>query len=303
MKRYLPLAITLVIGFVFLSAVYILNNAGGEESAVQEFNAQRSYQDVLNQVKLGPRTPGSQAHAAAGEYIQAELVNAGWDVEIQQLEFNQHVVKNIVARRGSGSPLILLGAHYDSRLAADRDPDPDKRSQPVPGANDGASGVAVLLELSRIIPADIQGQIWMVFFDLEDQGNLPGYDWILGSRAFAGSLELTPEAVVILDMIGDADLNVYLEKNSTDVLRREIWAAAEKLSFEEYLIPQEKYSILDDHTPFLELGIPAADLIDFDYPHYHTTQDTADKVAPESLKIIGDTIIEWLTPIITVGKN
>jgi Zn-dependent M28 family amino/carboxypeptidase len=303
MKRLVPLIITLIIGFLFLAVVFVMNEPETEQTGLQSFDPQRAYQDVINQVRFGPRTPGSQAHTAAVDYIQNELVDAGWEVELQQLEYNNHPIKNIIARRGSGSPLTLLGAHYDSRLSADRDPDPDKRVQPVPGANDGASGVAVLLELGRVLPAEIQGQIWLVFFDLEDQGNLPGFDWILGSRAFATQLEQKPDSVVILDMIGDADLNVYLEKNSTVALREEIWAAAERLSYEEYLLPQVKYSILDDHTPFLELGIPAVDLIDFDYPYYHTTQDTADKVSPESLKIIGETILEWLLPIITVGKN
>lgn len=303
MKRLIPLIVTLVIGFLFLSVVYVINAPKEEPEPGQVFDAQLAYSHVLNQMNFGPRTPGSPAHAAAIEYIQQELTGAGWDVTVPQIDYANQEIKNIVARRGSGSPLILLGAHFDSRFTSDRDPDAEKRSQPVPGANDGASGVAVLLELARILPAEIQGQIWLVFFDFEDQGNLPGYDWILGSRAFAVNMQQTPDAVVILDMIGDADLNIYQEKNSTPALRDEIWAAAQRLSYEKYIIPQEKYAILDDHIPFLELGIPAVDLIDFDYPYHHTSRDTADKVSAESLKIIGDTVLEWLLPRVAVGKN
>lgn len=302
MKKFLPLLISLILAGMLLALIFILEDARQTESISQGFDAQRAYQHVLNQVNLGPRTPGSQAHAAAVEYIQRELADNNWEVELQQVMIAGHEVKNIVARRGSGKPLIILGAHYDSRLKADNDPDPSMQNLPVPGANDGASGVAVLLELGRSLPAEMSGQVWLVFFDLEDQGRLPGYDWILGSRAFAARLEEQPDAVVILDMIGDADLDVYYEKNSTPDLRAEIWAAAGRLSYEEYIIPQEKYSILDDHTPFLELGIPAVDMIDFDYRYYHTTEDTADKVSAESLKIIGDTLLEWLLPIISVGK-
>ncbi len=303
MKKLIPLIAALVLGFLFLTIVFVAHAPGTETVHTQRFDAERAYDDVLKQMELGPRTPGSPAHAALIAYIQQELTRAGWDVVIQQHREENYEINNIVARRGSGSPLIMLGAHYDSRFLSDRNPDPEKRGLPVPGANDGASGVAVLLELARILPAEFEGQIWLVFFDFEDQGNLPGYDWILGSRAFAANLEQTPDAVVILDMIGDSDLNVYQEKNSTPMLREEIWAAARRLSYEKYVIPLEKYAILDDHIPFLELGIPAVDLIDFDYPYHHTTQDTADKVSAESLKIIGETVIEWLLPRIAVGKN
>ncbi len=267
------------------------------------FDGQRAYQDVLAQVDFGPRIPGSVAHEKTVQYIQTELTNAGWSVEYQELVYQDHPVKNIIARRGSGSPLIILGAHYDTRLVADRDPDPAKQNQPVPGANDGASGVAVLLELSRILPKDFYGQIWLTFFDVEDQGNLPGWDWILGSRAFVEQLDVTPDAVVIVDMVGDSNLSIYQEQNSDPTLTGEIWNVAKKLGYDQYILPEVKYAILDDHTPFLEKGIPAVDMIDFVYPYWHSTQDTADKVSPQSLKIIGDTLREWIISKVSVGKN
>lgn len=260
------------------------------------FNGERAYQDVKTQVELGPRTPGSPAHQAAIEYFTAELKKSGWEVTLQETNYGGHPVKNVIAKRGEGS-WLLLGAHFDSRLAADQDPDPTNHAAPVPAANDGASGAAVLLELGRSLPANLTQEIWLVFFDVEDQGNLPRWDWILGSSALAESFPETklPEAVIIVDMIGDADLNIYMERNSDGDLTREIWNKAAELGYANAFIPEYKFAMLDDHTPFLRRGIRAVDLIDFDYPYWHTTQDTLDKVSAESLNIVGDTLFQWIT--------
>lgn len=258
------------------------------------FDAQRAYQNVKDQVAFGPRLPGSEAHQRTVDWMAAELRSAGWQVEIQQTTRLGHPIRNVIARRGTGTPWIILGAHYDSRLVADRDPDPLKRTQPVPGANDGASGVAVLLEIARVLPSNRSGQVWLVFFDAEDQGGLPGWDWILGSRAFAESLATKPDAVVVLDMIGDASLNIYQEQASTPELTQSIWNVAASLNYQQYFIPTRKYNILDDHVPFLEAGIKAVDIIDIDYAAWHTTADTPDKVSPQSLMIVGETILKWL---------
>jgi Zn-dependent M28 family amino/carboxypeptidase len=163
----------------------------------------------------------------------------------------------------------------------------------MPGANDGASGVAVLLEMARVLPPETE-DIWLVFFDAEDSGGIENWDWLLGSRAFAASLQTNPDAVIILDMIGDADLNIYQERNSDTALTESIWKTAAKLGYDDVFIPQSKYRMLDDHTPFLEKGIPAVDIIDFDYPYWHTTADTPDKVSAQSLEIVGTTMLAWL---------
>ena len=191
------------------------------------------------------------------------------------------------------TPQIILGAHYDTRMFADNDPDPAKRLDPVPGANDGASGVAVLLELARVLPKD-SVPVWLVFFDAEDNGRIEGWDWILGSQAFVDEMDFRPQAVVVVDMIGDADQNIYIERNSNPVLVKEIWDVASGLGYEQSFIPEAKYSMFDDHTPFLQAGIPAVDIIDFDYPYWHTTEDTADKVSAESLEVVGSTLQEWV---------
>jgi len=204
------------------------------------FQADRAFEDLERQVRFGPRIPGSPGHAKTIEWLQV------------------------------GTPLIL-GAHFDTRPIAERDPiDPE---QPVPGANDGASGVAVLLELARVLDLDrIDVPVWLVFFDAEDSGGLEGWDWALGSRFFLESLAFPVQAAVIIDMVGDHELELYFEGNSSPDLRSDIWETGMALGFPGF-IPEVRHFILDDHTPFLQKGIPAVDIIDFDYPYWHTSQD------------------------------
>lgn len=283
------------IGLLLMAVVgwYVFAFQTQPEPDTVRFDGQRAYADVATQVAFGARMPGSEGHAKVQEWMREELESAGWQVEVQESEALGHPIQNIVARRGDASPQIILGAHYDTRMFADNDPDPANHSLPVPGANDGASGVAVLLELARVLPDDTV-PVWLVFFDAEDNGRIPGWDWILGSREFVRNNPLQPQAVVILDMIGDADLNIYKERNSDPDLTEEIWAVANSLGYGNVFIPEYKFSMLDDHTPFLEAGIPAVDIIDFDYPYWHTVQDTPDKVSAESLQAVGETIQTWV---------
>ena len=260
-----------------------------------KFNAERALKDLEYQVDLGPRAPATSGHAQIVPWLEDELTQAGWEVTLQKDVRMGHPIVNVIAKReqGRGAP-ILLGTHYDTRIYADQESIAENRTKPVPGANDGASGVAVLLELSRVLPKDIATNLWLVFFDLEDNGQIPGWDWILGSRSFVDTLDQHPQAVIIVDMVGDRDLNIHHEQSSTLSLRNEIWNQAEELGYASYFIPTPKYSILDDHTPFLEAGIPAVNIIDFDYPYWHTTEDTIDKVSAHSLQVVGDTLLAWL---------
>jgi len=259
-----------------------------------EFSGQRAYRDVIFQEKIGARYPGTAGHQRMTSFITEELTAAGWLVNRHEAEINGKKVINLIGFRDYKSEYLLLGAHYDSRIYADHDPVEKLRTRPVPGANDGGSGVAVLLELSRTLPEDLPNSIRLVFFDAEDNGGIEDWDWILGSRAYVRDIDPLPQTAIILDMIGDADLQVYYERNSDQLIREEIWRAAADLGYEDIFIKQERYSMLDDHTPFLEAGIPAVDIIDFDYPYWHTTEDTADKVSSNSLQVIGDTITAWL---------
>jgi glutaminyl-peptide cyclotransferase len=258
------------------------------------FDGRRAMAHVEYQVALGPRTPGSQAHARVLEWMQEELRRVGWQVRVQEGNFRGHEIRNLIAFRDPAYPRWLLGAHYDSRLSADRDPDPTKRTQAVPGANDGASGVAVLLELARVLPRDVP--LWLVFFDAEDQGRLPGWeDWSLGARYFVQEMTFRPEGVIIVDMIGDADLSLPMDANSDAKLRESLWRVAAESGYGEIFRPQVAYAVIDDHIPFIEAGIPAVDIIDLDYAFWHTVQDTADKVSPRSLEVVGQTLLNWFT--------
>jgi glutaminyl-peptide cyclotransferase len=291
------LIILTLLGTSIISWQKIITQRSPKTQNVQQFSGERAYQDVESQISFGPRNPGTPGHRQIVEWIASELSSSSWEVEIQYSEMLGHEVINVVGKRVGevepNRPWIILGAHYDTRIYADEDPDPEKIMQPVPGANDGASGVAVLLELARILPHEMKQDIWLVFFDAEDNGNIPGWDWILGSRAFVQSLQDKPDAAIIVDMIGDADLNIYLERNSDSELSAEIWAVAEELGYSQF-VPLPKYRILDDHVPFIDAGIRAVDIIDFDYPYWHTTEDTIDKVSAESLEAVGETLRVWL---------
>jgi Zn-dependent M28 family amino/carboxypeptidase len=281
--------------------IVLLDACAPKAETLQTFDGERAYADVRTQVQFGDRIPGSSGHQQTLEYIQKELKDAGWRVELQETTYEGHPVQNITAKRGNSTSPILLAAHYDTRMFADQDPDETLHSQPVPGANDGASGVAVLLELARVMPA-MQKDVWLVFFDTEDQGHIKGWDWILGSQAYADALSVTPKAVIVIDMIGDSDLNIYREQSSDKALTDQIWQAASTLGYSGQFIDEEKFNMLDDHTPFFDKGIPAIDIIDFDYPYWHTTQDTADKVSAKSLEIVGNTLLSWLKSSEPVGK-
>ena len=286
-KYWLPITILVLFSAAFLLFRYL--NPGNHE-----FNAQRAFSDVKYQVDLGPRTMGSVAHEKAYEWIISSLQKANWQVDIvETLDTGSQgmSVKNIIAKRGNGTPWVIIGSHYDSRSLADQDPDPVKRSLPVPGANDGASTVGILLELARVIPTRLDKQVWLVFFDDEDNGKSDGTGWSVGAQYFVETLQGKPDSVVILDMLGDNNLQVYMEKNSNPEINAEIWGVAKELGYSQF-IPTYKYSIIDDHLPFIEAGIRAVDVIDIDYPYWHTLADTPDKCDPASLTAVGRVVLE-----------
>lgn len=261
-------------------------------NASSRFDGQRAYSHVKAQCDLGPRPAGSPAAQATAKYISDELQRVGWQPTYQDFIYKEENLRNVIARRGEGSgPAILLGAHYDTRRRADQDRrDP---GAPVLGANDGASGVAVLLELARVLGEPKQ-PIILAFFDGEDQGDLNGWDWAVGAAYMAANLKEPIASMVLLDMIGDADQQIYWEYNSNPDLRQRLWAIAAELGYDRQFIAQPKHRLLDDHIPFLQRGIPAVDIIDFDYPYWHTTQDTPDKVSPASLERVGRVLERWI---------
>jgi len=284
---------------ITITAISLPVKSFNSSAKTSTFDGSRAYLDIQQQVNFGPRLPGSESHAATVDYILEQLTASDWSAYEQDLFVSGHQLTNIVAQRVSKkqtpeSDWIIIGAHYDTRLYADRDPNPLNRRKPVPGANDGASGVAVLLELARVLPKDLDKNVWLVFFDGEDNGGIQDYDWIMGSQAFVDALEDLPDAAIIVDMVADSDLNLYLEENSDLHLSIRIWATAAKLGYSDNFILFPKHRILDDHVPFRNRGIPSVDIIDIEYPYWHTTQDTLDKVSADSLQKVGDVILNWL---------
>ncbi|WP_376789471.1 M28 family peptidase [Thermoflexus sp.] len=262
--------------------------------AERRFDGREAFRHVQAQLAMGPRYPGSPGWEAVQRYIRDHVTQAGWTFEVQPFTAPGISGRNLIARAGRG-PGILVGAHYDTRRRADRDP--ERPQDPVPGANDGASGVAVLLELARVLDRPrLRHEVWLVFFDAEDQGELDGTPWILGSTHFAATMAVTPTAMILVDMVGDADPQFYYERNSDPALREQLWRIAAELRYGAWFIPEPRWALIDDHLPFLQRGIPAVDIVDFDYPMWHTTADTLDRISPATLEAVGRVIERFLEP-------
>jgi Zn-dependent M28 family amino/carboxypeptidase len=288
-----------------LAALALAILAGGcRERPIPQFDEARAFKDLETQVALGPRVPGSEAHRRCRDWMAEELTRAGGQVAVQTFSDTvygeTYELANVRARFGpKDGAWIVLGAHWDTRATADQDPDPANRSKPIPGANDGASGVAVLLELARVFgrtPPPVGVEV--VLFDGEDLGrggDVEGY--CRGSRYYVKQLaHPRPALAVILDMVGDKDLGIYQEQNSLNAARNiveRIWEGAGKVGATGFK-PGPRHNVYDDHAPFIEAGIPGVDLIDFDYPAWHTLQDGLDQVAPGSLGQVGRTVLWYV---------
>lgn len=258
----------------------------------KHFDGDRAYRHVVAQCTFGPRPVGSEAASQTADYILTELSRLSWTTQTQEFVFRGVVGRNVIGVRGRG-PVVVLGTHYDTRSLADRDS--LQPTAPVPGANDGASGVAVLLELARVLDITRSPvEVWLVFFDAEDQGGINGWPFSVGASYMAQQLSVVPQAVVVVDMVGDKDQQLFWEGNSDPHLIRTLWAVAADLGYEAYFVPETRYAIMDDHVPFAQRGFPAALIIGFSYPYWHTTEDTVDKVSAESLQRVGRVLQTWL---------
>ncbi len=262
-----------------------------------EVDGARAQARVIHQVELGPRVPGTAAHAAMVDWLAGELTRLGGRLERQALTASMPgrslPLTNLIARFGPESGRrIALCAHYDTRPWCDMDPDPLRRLLPVPGANDGASGVAVLLEVAELLhrraaPIGVD----LVFFDGEDQGEAGRpQDFCLGARGYAARLpprgsDARPVAAFVFDMVGDRDLQIHPEVQSAARaanLSAMVLDAARATGARGFR-STPKYTLTDDHVPLLDAGLPAVDIIDFDYPAWHTHADRPDQTSPESL--------------------
>jgi Zn-dependent M28 family amino/carboxypeptidase len=257
------------------------------------FEAKQAYMRVLEQCGFGPRPTGSINNRLLGDYLVATLEGYGWLVEVQEFTHQDVPVRNVIARKGKG-PVVILGAHYDTRPFADYDP-LETQGQYILGANDGGSGVAVLLELARVLDMDqVPYEVRLAFFDAEDRGHLDGWPFSVGAQQYAAALDVTPEYVIVVDMVGDQNQVLYWEGQSDRELSAQIWTVAAELGYEQFFVPEVRWQIIDDHVPFVQRGWRAIDIIDFEYPYWHTTQDTADKVSAESLGRIGHVLEVFL---------
>ncbi len=267
------------------------------------FDGSRAFAFLEDQCALGPRYPGSAGHLAVRSYIVSHLSEFGAVVSQHPFEAvlstgDTLSLVNIVGRYGaSRKGYIIIGAHYDTRPRADRD-EVDK-SQPILGANDGASGVAVMLELARLF-RDAKPPIGvdLVFFDGEDYGEVDRIgDYLLGSKKYASLLgSRRPIAVIVVDMVCEKGARFQVEGFSyaaSSGLVSDIWKAAENVGARAFEMKQGK-TVIDDHLPFIQAGIPAVLIIDFDYPYWHTLSDTPDKCSPEALEEVGRTLVRYI---------
>lgn len=301
---------------VALAAAAALPAGCAERFAV---DGERALARVRHQCDAGPRIAGTPGNAAIREWIAAECARLGARVERQAFVDSTLgrplEVTNVIARFGpeSGRRLVLC-AHFDTRPWSDRDADTTMRSRPVPGANDGGSGVAVLLEVAELMsrrapPTGVD----LVFFDAEDLGrdDVPE-EFCLGSKGYAARLPAKgdpsrPVAAFLFDMVGDRDLQIYVERNSS--LRASNLAAlvveAARATGGRSFHDEVRWGLVDDHVRLLDAGLPAVDIVDFDYPAWHTHRDTPDQVSAASLAEVSR-VAAWLvyrSPLARPGGN
>lgn len=301
--------------YVLIASLMILALAAAPARAGERHDA---WWHLEYQVGLGPRNPGSAGHRELTRFLQAELAKYADSVLVQDFSA-VYDSKTIPMRNVAGfflpegaaaptaaaaaatpgmpaSPYMIIGAHFDTRPIADWDPDPAKQGTPIIGANDGGSGVAILLEIAGYLAERRPPfPVMLAFFDGEDLG-VTAADMFLGSKQFAAAVNPSDVmCMILLDMVGDADLKVPMEGYSAGrnpALATAIWDGAAALGYGSVFPKSVRHYILDDHIPFLERGIHAVDLVDFDYPHWHTTADTIDKCSSKSLSVVRDVVLE-----------
>ncbi len=294
-----------------------------EQTAVPVCDADSLFRFAAEQVAFGPRTPGSHAQKACATYLQSKLTAYGATVQVQEFEamrWDNVGLKgyNIMASFNPGqSRRILLCAHWDSRPYADRDTDEKARRDAIDGANDGASGVAVLLEIARVIQQQpLQTGIDIVLFDLEDSGrpewesHKPGdeYTWCLGAQYWAEHLPVdgyTAAYGILLDMVGTYEPCFTMEATSMyyapDIMRK-VWEKAALMGYGNIFQNRATGALIDDHLFVNDLvRIPTIDIVHYDnragtgfFPHWHTLGDNMEHLSASTLKIVGDVVLATL---------
>ena len=317
--------------FFAIFLIIILFSCGGNKTTQKEeklpmksveipsFNADSAYNFVKTQVDFGARVPQTEAHKKCAEYLAATLKNFGAEVEIQQgkgtlYDGRSIDIHNIIGKfNPDASKRILLCAHWDSRPYADHDKDESKRNTPVLGANDGASGVGVLLEIARnlkTLPENIG--IDIVFFDVEDwgapqfyRGNRQNDSWCIGSKFWAQEAKKVNYRAafgILLDMVGAPNACFYKEYYSMQYaanIVEKVWNKAQTLGFDGYFINKQGGEIMDDHVNVNRITqIQCIDIIHYDpnspngfFEHWHTTQDDMRKINKNTLYVVGTVVL------------
>lgn len=299
---------------IALTAAWIVAAVPAIADGPPDFDGARALELVVAQCDLGPRTPGSGGNRLLQELIIRSAAEAGLTARRQPFVIDDPMgggrldACNIVVSTPSvGSDQRLwLGAHFDTRPISDHDPDPARRAEPILGANDGASGVAVLLHLIELMATNAPPVgVDLIFFDAEDSGRSGApREFCLGSQELASSLQnfgnplagIQPRGMILLDMIGDRDLRVPMEGYSlrhAPGWTESVFARAAELGLPAF-VPERGPSVFDDHVPFLFQGIPAVDLIDFDYPAWHTLADTPAACSAASLEQVGRLMVDLI---------
>jgi glutaminyl-peptide cyclotransferase len=284
-----------------LAALILATSAAAvcAQPAAGRFDGSRAFEDLRKLVLIGPRPAGTEAAAKARAYLEAQLSAAGVDVREQAFEAATPIgrlrMANLVATVPGKSPArLVIAGHYDTKRFANFD---------FVGANDGGSSAAFVLEMARVLKARVNPfTIELLFLDGEEStGEWTGTDHTYGSRHYVeaaradGSLSGV-KALILVDMIGDRDLAMHREGNSTPWLTDVIWSAAKRLGHDRHFLDTTTF-IEDDHMEFLQAGVPAVDLIDLEYPPWHTSGDTMDKVDARSLQVVGDVLLDALPRI------
>ena len=276
--------------------------------ATHEFDGARAFTYLEQQVRFGPRIPGTAAHDSTGDWILARLRERADTVIVQDIPYRTAAgqalhLHNYLARfRPAEAERILYLAHWDTRPRADQSANLGAHRQPVPGANDGASGVAVLLGVADALKAKPPAAgVDLLFVDGEDYGDFADSNAVLiGSRWFAAHQPAgyPPLYAVLFDMVGDKDLHIGYEGNSQGFAPEVValvWRTAADLGYRSVFVPQLESTLIDDHVSLQRAGIHAIDVVDFSYgpgnSYWHTTEDTIDKVSAQSLQIVGDVAV------------
>lgn len=280
------------------------------------FSADSAYQYIERQVAFGPRVPNTSAHRKAGDWLSAELRRHGAIVTEQPATLRAYDGTMLNARNifGQYNPAaddrILLLAHWDCRPRADKDPDPQARQLPVDGANDGASGVGVLLEIARQLSLNPSSKgIDILFVDAEDWGTDEVEEsWALGTRYFVQNPPVkgyAPEEAILLDMVGGENARFcreYFSQKNAPALIDKIWRTAADCGYADIFLNRMGGAITDDHIQLIESGIPAIDIIEYDpsspsggfNPRWHTSADNMEGISRETLNAVGSTIMTYL---------